>query len=117
MDVHVGSSPPRFDGAMAMHASSASSEQAALEVGEPNARSLVSAGGAELTPDNVLQTVPVDLPSSSYDVAPPSLGLPSFLSNLQVSQLLHFIVPLGKLSFLYSFVFDHMLWLTECLLS
>jgi hypothetical protein len=30
---------------------------------------------------------------------------------------LPFIVLLGKLSFLYSFVFDHRLWLTECLLS
>jgi hypothetical protein len=102
---------------MAMHASSASSEQVALEVGEPDVISLVSAGGAEITPDNVLQIIPVDLPSSIYDVAPPDLGLPSFLSNLQVSQLLHFIVPLGKLSFLYSFVFDRRLRLTECLLS
>jgi hypothetical protein len=78
MDVHVGSSPPRSDGAMAMamHASSASSKQVALEVSEPDARSLVSTGGAELTPDNVLQIVLVDLPSSSYDVAPPDLGLP-----------------------------------------
>jgi hypothetical protein len=70
---------------MAMHASLASSKQVALEVGEPDARSLISAGRAELTPDNVLQIVPVDLPSSSYDAAPPDLGLPSFLSNLQVA--------------------------------
>jgi hypothetical protein len=117
MDVHVGSSPPRSDGVMAMHASSASSKQVTLEVGEPDARSLASASGAEPTPDNVLQIVLVYLPSSSYDVASPDLGLPSFLSNLQVSQLLHSIVLLGKLSSLYSFVFDHRLWLTECLLS
>jgi hypothetical protein len=117
MDVHVGSSPPRSDGVMAMHASLASSKQVTLEVGEPDARSLTSAGGAEPTPDNVLQIVPVDLPSSSYDVAPPDLGLPSFLSNLQVTQLLRSIVLLGKLSSLYSFVFNHRLWLTECLLS
>jgi hypothetical protein len=117
MDVHVRSSPPRSDGVMAMHASLASSKQVALEVCEPDARSLTSAGGAEPTPNNVLQIVPVDLPSSSYDVAPPDLGLPSFLSNLQVTQLLRSIVPLGKLSSLYSFVFDHGLWLTECLLS
>ena len=75
---------------MAMHASLTSSKQVALEVSEPDARSLVSTGGAELTLDNVLQIVSVDLPSSSYDVAPPDLGLPSFLSNLQVSQLLAF---------------------------
>jgi hypothetical protein len=85
MDVHVGSSPPWSDGVMAMHASLTSSKQVALEVGEPDARILISAGEAEPTPDNVLQIVPVDLPSSSYDAAPPDLGLPSFLSNLQVT--------------------------------
>jgi hypothetical protein len=87
MDVHVGSSPPRSDGVMAMHASLTSSERVALEVGEPDARILISAGGAESTPDNVLQ---IDLPSSSYDAASPDLGLPSFFSNLQVTQLFSF---------------------------
>jgi hypothetical protein len=117
MDVHVGSSPPRSDGVMAMHASLTSSKQVALEVGKLDARILISAGGAEPTHDNVLQIVPVDLPSSSYDAAPPDLGLPSFLSNLQVTQLSCSIVPPGKLSSIYSFVFDHRLWLMECLLS
>jgi hypothetical protein len=88
MGVHVGSSPPRSDGAMAMHASTASNNQVALEVSELDARSLVSAIGAELTPSNVLQIVPADLPPSSHDIAPLDLGLPSFLSNLQVSKLL-----------------------------
>jgi hypothetical protein len=90
MDVHVGSSPPRSDGATTVHASTALNEQVALEVGKLDARSLLSAGGAEITPDNALQIVPADLPSSSHDIAPPTLGLPSFLSNLQVSQLLAF---------------------------
>jgi hypothetical protein len=102
---------------MAMHASLTSSKQVALEVGEPDARILISASGAEPTPDNVLQIVPVGLPSLSYNAASPDLGLPSFLSNLQVTQFSRSIVPPGKLSSLYSFVFDHMLWLTECLLS
>jgi hypothetical protein len=90
MDVHVGSSPPRSDGATAVHASTALNKQVALEVGELDARSLLSTGGAEITPDNALQIVPADLPPSSHDIAPPALGLPSFLSNLQVSQLLAF---------------------------
>jgi hypothetical protein len=60
---------------MVMHASLASSKQVALEVGKPDARSLASAGGAEPTPNNALQIISVDLPSSSYDVAPPDLGL------------------------------------------
>jgi hypothetical protein len=85
MDVHVGSSPPQSDGATAMHASTALNKQVALEVNELDARSLLSAGGAEITPDNALQIVPTDLPPSSHDIAPPALGLPSFLSNLQVN--------------------------------
>jgi hypothetical protein len=85
MDVHVGSSPPRFDGVIAMHASLSSSEGVALEVGEPDARILISASGAESTPDDALQIVPVDLPSSSYNTASHDLGLPSFFSNLQVT--------------------------------
>jgi hypothetical protein len=82
MDVHVGSPPPRSGGVMATHASLTSNERVALEVGEPDARILISAGGVESTPDNVLQIVPADIPSSSYDTASPDLGLPSFFSNL-----------------------------------
>jgi hypothetical protein len=85
MDVHVGSSPPRSDGVIAMHTSLTSSEGVALEVGEPDARILISASGAESTPDDALQIVPVDLPSSSYNIASHDLGLPSFFSNLQVT--------------------------------
>ena len=82
MDVHIGSSPPRSDGATAACASTALTGQVALEVGELDARSLLSAGGAEVTPDSALQIVPAELPSSSHDSAPPALGLPMFLSNL-----------------------------------
>jgi hypothetical protein len=70
MDVHVGSSPPRSDGATVMHASTALNKQFALEVGELDARILLSVGGAELTHDNVFQIVPADLPLSSHDIAP-----------------------------------------------
>jgi hypothetical protein len=70
MDVHVGSSPPRSDGATAMHASTALNIQVALEVGELDARGLLCAGGAEITPDNTLQIVPVDLPPSSHEIVP-----------------------------------------------
>jgi hypothetical protein len=86
MDVHVGSSPPRSDGATAVHASTVLNGLVALEVGELDARSLMSAGRAEITPDDALQIVPADLPSSSHDTALPALGLPQFFSNLQVSR-------------------------------
>ena len=82
MDVHVGSSPPRSDGATAVHASTVLTRQVTLEVGELDARSLLSASGAEITPDNALQIVPADLPPSSHDTSPHALGLPLFLSNL-----------------------------------
>jgi hypothetical protein len=85
MDVHVGLSPPRSDGVIAMHTSLASSDGVALEVGEPDARILISANGAESTPDDALQIVLVDLPSSSYNTASHDLGLPLFFSNLQVT--------------------------------
>jgi hypothetical protein len=82
MDVHVGSSPPRSDGVIAMHTSLASSKGVDLEVGKPDARILISASGTESTPDYALQIVPVDLPSSSYNTTSHDLGLPSFFSNL-----------------------------------
>jgi hypothetical protein len=68
-----------------MHTSLALSEGVALEVGEPDARILISAGGAESTPDDTLQIVPVDLPLLSYNTVSHDLGLPSFFSNLQVT--------------------------------
>jgi hypothetical protein len=86
MDVHVGSSPPWSDGAMTIHDSIVLTGQVALEVGELDVRSLLSAGGAEVTPDSALQIVPADLHSSSKASVPPALGLPLFLSNLQVSR-------------------------------
>ena len=54
MDVHVGSPPPRSEGATAAHVSIVLNGQVALEVGELNARSLMSTGGAEITPDDAL---------------------------------------------------------------
>jgi hypothetical protein len=73
-----------------MHTSLASSEGVALEVGKPDARILMSASGAEPIPDDALQIIPVDLPSSSFNTASHDLGLPSFFSNLQVTWLFLF---------------------------
>ena len=41
-------------GATAVHASTVLNGQVALEVGELDARSLMSAGGVEITPDDAL---------------------------------------------------------------
>jgi hypothetical protein len=85
MDVHVESSPPHSDEVMVKHTSLASSEGVALEVDAPDDKNLISTGGAESTPDDAFQIVPVDLPSSSYNTTYHDLGLPSFFSNLQVN--------------------------------
>jgi hypothetical protein len=86
MDVHIGSSPIRSEEVTATRASTALTGRVALEVGEPDARRLLSAGGAEVIPRHALEIVPADLPSSSHTPALPTLGLPLFLSNLQASQ-------------------------------
>jgi hypothetical protein len=87
MDVHVGSSPPRSDGMVTAHASN---EEVALEVGIPDARVLMLAGGAELIPGDVLQIALIDIPSSSHHLASRDLGFSSFFSNLQVIRLFWF---------------------------
>jgi hypothetical protein len=46
--------------------STAFTSQVALEVSEPDARSLLRADGAEVTPSRTLEIVPTDLPSSSH---------------------------------------------------
>jgi hypothetical protein len=86
MDVHIGSPPVRSEEVMVTRVSTAFTGQVALEVSEPDARNLLPASGAEVSPNRALEIVPADPPSSSHAPALPALGLPLFLSNLQVSQ-------------------------------
>jgi hypothetical protein len=79
MDVHAGFSPPHYGGIIAVHASN---EGVTLEVGAPDARVLMPASGIESFPDDALQIVPVDIPSSSHQLASHDLGFPLFFSNL-----------------------------------
>jgi hypothetical protein len=81
MDVHVGSSPPHSD---CMAAARALGQEVALESSTLDARVLISAGDAELVPNDALQIASVDNPSSSHQLTSHDLGLPSFFSNLQV---------------------------------
>jgi hypothetical protein len=87
MDVHVESSPPHSGGIIAVYASD---EGVALEVSVPDARVLMPTSGVELIPGDVLQTAPVDIPSSSHHLASRDLGFTSFFSNLQVIWLFLF---------------------------
>jgi hypothetical protein len=96
MDVHARSSPPHSGGLIVMHTSLASSEGITLEVGIPDDKILISAGGAESTPDDAFQIVPVDLPSSSHNTTSHDLGLPSFLLvNYFLRTHLFFITGFG----------------------
>jgi hypothetical protein len=90
MDVHIGSPPVWSEEAVVMHVSTALAGQVALKACEPDGRSLPPADGAEVPPSHALEIIPADLPSSSHAPTLPSLGLPLFLSNLQVSQLFAF---------------------------
>jgi hypothetical protein len=100
MDVHVGSPPVWSEEAAVTHISTALAGQVALEASEPDARSLPPADGADVPLSHALEIIPADLPSSSHAPNLPALGLPLFLSNLQVSHFLLFIVRTGELSFL-----------------
>jgi hypothetical protein len=84
MDVHVGSSPPHSS---CMAAARALGQEVALEASAHDARVLISAGDAELVPNDALQIASVDNPSSSHQLTSHDLGLPSFFSNLQVIRL------------------------------
>jgi hypothetical protein len=88
MDVHVRSSPPCSGGITAVHASN---EGVALEVGALDARILMPASEVEPIPGDALQIVPVDIPSSSHQLASHDLGFPSLFSHLQVTWLFLFL--------------------------
>jgi hypothetical protein len=92
MDVHVGSPPVRSEDAAVTHLSTTLAGLVTLEGSEPDARSLPPADGVEIPLTHAFDIIPADLPSSSNAPTLPTLGLPLFLSNLQVSQPLLFTV-------------------------
>jgi hypothetical protein len=103
MDVHVGSLLVQSEEVVVTHLSTALAGLVTLEASDPNARSLPPADEAEVPPSHAFDIVPVDIPSSSNVSILPALGLPLFLSNLQVNQLSLFTVHAGKLAFLLIF--------------
>lgn len=103
MDVHVGSPPVRSKEAAVTHLSMALAGLVTLEASDPNAGSLPPADEAEVPLSRTFDIIAADLPSSSSISTLSALGLPLFLSNLQVSQLLFFTVSTGKLAFLLIF--------------
>jgi hypothetical protein len=107
MDVHIGLPPIWSEEVTVTRDSMALTGQVALEVSEPDARSLLPAGGAEVTPSRALKIVPADLPSSNHAPALTALGLPLFLSNLQVSQPFALYCSYWRIIFFCLSVYDH----------
>jgi hypothetical protein len=103
MDVHVGSSSVQFEESAVTHLSTALAGLVTLEAIEPDARSPPPADGAEVPPSHAFDIIPADLPSSSNVSTLPALGLPLFLSNLQVSQLSLFYCSHWQTNFLLIF--------------
>jgi hypothetical protein len=85
------------------HLSTALAGLVTLEVSDPDARSLPPADEADVPLSCAFDIVPIDIPSSSNVSILPTLGLPLFLSNLQVNQLPLFTILAGKLGFCLSF--------------
>jgi hypothetical protein len=96
MDVHVGSPLVQSEDLVVTNLSAALVGLVTLEASGPDARNLLPADGAEASPSCALNIVPVDAPSTSSASMLPSLGLPLFLSNHQVSRPLLLIVHVGK---------------------
>jgi hypothetical protein len=103
MDVHVGSPLVQSEELMVTHLSAALVSPITLEASDPDVRSLLPADGAEVSPSHAFNIVPIDAPSTSSIPVLPALGLPLFLSNLQVNQLLLLTVPVSKLALLLIF--------------
>jgi hypothetical protein len=85
------------------HLSAALAGLVILEVSDPDARSLPLADEAEVSPSRAFNIVPVDISSTRSAPILPALGLPLFLSNLQVNQLSFLTVHASKLAFLLFF--------------
>jgi hypothetical protein len=85
------------------HLSAALAGLVTLEVSDPDARSLPLADEAEVSPSCAFNIIHVDISLASSAPILPALGLPLFLSNLQVNQLSFLTVHASKLDFLLTF--------------
>jgi hypothetical protein len=94
MDFHVGSLPAQSEEPVVTSLPTALVGPVTLEASDPDAGNLPPAVGAEVSPSDALNIVPVSAPSTDSASMPPGLGFPLFLSNLQVSRSLPFIFTL-----------------------
>jgi hypothetical protein len=101
MDVHIGSPSVRSEEVTVARVSTTFIGQVALEVSEPDARSLLPAGGTEVTPSWALEIVPADLPLSSHAPALACVGSSTILfQSLGESTLCSLLFILASYVFL-----------------
>jgi hypothetical protein len=86
MDVHVGSPLVQSEESMVTNLLVALVGPVTLETSDTDARNPLPVDGAEVSLSDAFNIVPVDAPSTGSASMLPALGLPLFLSNLQVSQ-------------------------------
>jgi hypothetical protein len=96
MDVHVGSPLVQSEELVVTNLSATLVGLVTLEASYSDARNLLPADGVEVSPSHTFTIVPVDAPSTSSASMLTTLGLPLFLSNLQVSRLLLLTVHVSK---------------------
>jgi hypothetical protein len=96
MGVHIGSPLVQSEEPVVMNLSTALVGPVTLEASDPDARNPPPADGAEVSPCDALNIVPVNDPSTGSASMLPAPGLPLFLSNLQVTQPLLLIIHVGK---------------------
>jgi hypothetical protein len=103
MDVHVGLLPVQSEEPMVTNLSAALVGPVTLEASDPDARNLPPAVGAEVFPSGALNIFPVNAPSTDSASMLPALGLPLFLSNLQVNRPLLLIIYVDQRVLLLTF--------------
>jgi hypothetical protein len=114
MDVHFGSPLVQSEELVVTNLSIALVDPVTLEDSDSYDRNPLPADGAEASPSCALNIVPVDAPSTSNALMLPALGLPLFLSNLQVSRLLLLTVHVNKLVLLLIFEIAECLRFCAC---
>jgi hypothetical protein len=103
MDVHAASPLVQSEELMVTNLSAALVGPVILEASDSDVRRSLPTDGAEVSLSRAFNIVHVDVPSTRSAPMPPSLGLPLFLSNLQVNQLLLLTVHVSKLALLLIF--------------
>jgi hypothetical protein len=114
MDVHVGSPPVQSEEPVVTNLPTTLVGPVTLEASDPDVGNPPPAVGAEVSSSVALNIVPVNAPSIDSASMLPALGLPLFLSKLQVSRSFPFIIYVDKRVLLLTFELAECLQLCIC---